>query len=76
MVESTHSIHSMKELVKGLEEHTQRSELVYQQHIDILKGRLMDRDVHIEALTKELALLKGQTMQPWKEGKKSKSKDP
>ena len=45
--------------MKGLEEHSQRSELVYQQHIDILKGRLLDRDEQIECLIRELSQYKG-----------------
>lgn len=55
----TANIHMIKDLVKGLEEHAHRSELVYQQHIDILKGRLLDRDDQIENLQRELAHCKG-----------------
>lgn len=62
----TQNIHMIKELVKGLEEHAERSELVYEQHIDILKGRLMDRDEQIEGLIRELAQYRGNGVQQCK----------
>lgn len=42
----------IKDLIREMEEHTQRNQVVYQQHLDILQGRLLDRNEKIKTLNK------------------------
>ena len=56
MADPSLNMHMLRDLIKGLEEHAQRTETVYQQQIDILKARLLDRDEQIHSLFNELLL--------------------